>query len=289
MTVQSFKGRLSQTLRLFFGLGAAWSLAMAAVLIAVQRIPLHGVEMWAAAIIPALLPCAMLTVALQRRISEVDTHLRRYYSGALLIAMLLLMMTALLVCLERLLTGHHAGYVLAVAPLALGIVPMVLLLLPARGGVVDPSPMDVKLMTPAVRRIFRFGVLSFVYLLFSLASTMLFDNYRLTGISAWMGALLPVLPVFGLVPIYRLYMAEEKDEFQRHLFHQSILLAMFGTLLIASVVGRLQDHMLIFSHHPEFFRPYSVFPLFWWLQLQTVFLVQAIHAMREMRENVARE
>ena len=76
--------------------------------------------------------------------------------------------------------------------------------------------------------------------------------------------LLPVLPLFGLIAIYNKYMAEEQDEFQRHLFHQSILIAFFGTFVFASVTGRLQDHALISQRVSHLSRPYSVFQIFNW-------------------------
>jgi hypothetical protein len=111
------------------------------------------------------------------------------------------------------------------------------------------------------------------------------------GISAYGIALLPVLPLFGLIPIYMKYMKEEQDEFQRQLFHQGILCAFLGTLVIVSVMGRLQNHSLL-GRFKDFFRPYSVFPVFWWLQLEAGFVINAIQALRiraqEKREKAAR-
>jgi hypothetical protein len=142
-------------------------------------------------------------------------------------------------------------------------------------------PVRSKLVTPAFRRLFRVSALYFVYIVLNFASAFLFDGTNApTRVLAYVVALLPVLPLFGLIPIYNKYMAEEQDEFQRHLFHQSILGAFLGTFILASVMGRLQDHDLIFHRHPDFFRPYSVFPVFWWLQLEAGYVVTVIQALR---------
>jgi hypothetical protein len=177
---------------------------------------------------------------------------------------------------------------LSCMPLTLGLLFTVFLLVPKRvsGDLgVALMPIRMKLATPTLHRIFRLAALYLIYISLNFVSAFLFDGANPpTGLLAYAVALLPVLPLFGLIPIYNKYMKEEQDEFQRHLFRQSTLWSFLGTFVIASVMGRLQDHALIFKPHTDFFRPYSVFPVFWCLQIEAVLIVNAVQAIRVQRQ-----
>ena len=71
-------------------------------------------------------------------------------------------------------------------------------------------------------------------------------------------ALLPAIPIVGVVVIVGLYLKEEKDEFQRELLTQALLWGMGGTLAIASVWGFLEANASA-PHVPAFY----AFVLFW--------------------------
>jgi len=71
-------------------------------------------------------------------------------------------------------------------------------------------------------------------------------------------AILPAVPIVGVIVVFGLYLAEEKDEFQRNLIVQSMLWAIGGILALTSVWGFLQ----MFTRIPHF-QPFLAFPLFW--------------------------
>jgi hypothetical protein len=271
---------------ILLALGVTWSILACGLTLSVYKFHLSGVIPYVLALIPALPLCAMIVVALRKRASQLDSYVRKYYVGAIICMTLLLIETALLVfATTHYVRGPGSAVLMSMFPLVVGGVPALLLVTPKRmlrGNLGDSMlPIRIKLVTPALRRFFRMGALYIVYITLSFASAFLFDgNNSPTGVLAYAVALFPVLPLFGLIPIYNMYMEEEPDEFQRHLFQQSILLALLGTLIISSVMGRLQEHALIFHRHPNFFRPYSVFPVFYWLQLEAVFLVNAVQAVR---------
>jgi hypothetical protein len=74
-------------------------------------------------------------------------------------------------------------------------------------------------------------------------------------------AVLPAIPIIGIIVVVGLYLAEEKDEFQRNLLIQSMLWGLGGILSLTSVWGFLQ----LYAHvHP--FQPFMTFPLFWCFQ-----------------------
>jgi hypothetical protein len=285
MALQESGAGRTAALRVFLALIVAWSILACALVFAIYRLHLSGIIPYLLVIVPAVPLCAMLVLSVRRRALEPDVYVRAYYVGAIVYAALLLVMTVLLALMTSAFVSNLGFAALVSAfPLVCGTAPALVFVLPKRllnGGILSLRPVAIKLATPALRRLFRMAVLYIVYATLSFASAVLFDgNDAPTGALAYAVALLPVLPLFGLIPIYNKYMAEEQDEFQRHLFHQSILWALLGTLIVSSAMGRLQDHALIFRRHPGFFRPYSVFPVFWWLQIEAVFLVNAVQAIR---------
>jgi ABC-type Na+ efflux pump permease subunit len=128
-------------------------------------------------------------------------------------------------------------------------------------------PVRIKLRTPRARRACNLAAFLVVYTACDFVSHIYFDNYAAKGVLAYAVVLLPVLLIFGLIPIYNRYMAEEQDEFQRHLFTQSILWAFLGTLIVVCAVQRLEDYALIFHRHGDFFPFSSAVWVFYFLQL----------------------
>ena len=271
-------------LRIVLALSVTWSFLAGSLTLCIYKFHLSGPMLYVLAFVPAVPLCVMILLAVRSRASELDTYVRQYQVGVIIYAVSMLLVTALNVVLTSFfVTSLKLALLISVFPLPLGVLTGATLLMPRRmltGGKLSLQPVRIKLATPSLRRLFRMTVLYLVYITLNFASSFIFDGFNPppAGILAYTVVLLPVLPLFGLIPIYKKYMTEEQDEFQRHLFHQSILWALFGTLIIASVMGRLQDHALI--GHTEFFRSYSVFPVFWWLQFEAVFLVNAVQGFR---------
>jgi hypothetical protein len=281
----------TRTVRAFLKLCVASSILQSALVLSVYRFQISGPLLYLLALIAISPLCAALLGALRKRAAETDPYVRKTYVRGMIPAGLMIVMTPLLILVTLFFSRTFASAVLTSAlPLVLGALFTGFLLIPNRmmddGNLGDSLlPLRSKLVTPTLRRLLRISVLYFVYIALNLNSVLLFGaNDPPAGILAYVIALLPVLPLFGLIPIYNKYMSEEQDEFQRHIFQQSILGAFLGTLIIASVMGRLQDHALIFHRRPDFFRPYSVFPVFWWLQFEAGFIVNAVQAFRVHRQ-----
>lgn len=71
-------------------------------------------------------------------------------------------------------------------------------------------------------------------------------------------AVLPAIPIIGIIAVVGLYLAEEKDEFQRTVLVQSMLWSMGLTLATTTVWGFLENFA-----NTVHFQPYLAFPLFW--------------------------
>lgn len=106
----------------------------------------------------------------------------------------------------------------------------------------------------------RFAVVMALYVVFLLVAVRVFTHYHPAGVLAWLLAILPSIPIIGVLIVVGLYLAEEKDEFQRMLLVQSMLWSIGGTLALTTVWGFLEN----FLHVPHF-DLYLVFPLFWFL------------------------
>jgi hypothetical protein len=284
----------TRTVRAFLKLCIASSILQSALILTIYWLHLSLLSSYLLALIPIAPLGAALFGAARKRAAETDPYVRKSYTKAMITVGSMIGFTIFLI------TPHDGiGPSLATVPmpLLLGGVFALTLLMPKRsiwfGGSIDSSlgdfllPVRNRLASPALDRMYRTAALCLVYILVSLASRILFDRYTLTAALAYAVALLPVLPLFGFVAIYNKYMAEEQDEFQRHLFHQSIVFALFGAFIFASVIGHLQDHALISQrasrlHHPysffhvfswlfsEPFSPYSVFYIFLFLQFEAV-------------------
>jgi len=74
-------------------------------------------------------------------------------------------------------------------------------------------------------------------------------------------AVLPAIPIIGIIVVVGLYLAEEKDEFQRNLLIQSMLWGLGAIMALTTVWGFLQIFTPIHR-----FQPFMTFPLFWCFQ-----------------------
>ena len=112
---------------------------------------------------------------------------------------------------------------------------------------------------PAQRRyVVRMGVAAALCVLFALVAALAFRFGHLTGIPAYLVAILPALPIIGALIGTGAYLGEEKDEFQRNLLIQSLLGGIGITLSATTIWGYLED----FAHAPHLDLVW-VYPLFW--------------------------
>jgi hypothetical protein len=112
---------------------------------------------------------------------------------------------------------------------------------------------------PAKRRFFkRFAVSMLLYVLLIIVVVSVFVRYHPTGLLAYGMAVLPALPIAGMLVVIGLYLAEETDEFVRNMQVQAMLGGIGCTLVVVSVWGFLEN----FAHvrHLDLF---LVYPLFW--------------------------
>ena len=112
---------------------------------------------------------------------------------------------------------------------------------------------------PAQRRFFyRFAVVMLLYAALLVPTVIAFVHYRPVGMMAYALAVLPALPILGMLLVIGMYLAEEKDEFIRNAQIQSLLGGMGLTLALVSVWGFLEN----FTHVPRL-QLFLVYPIFW--------------------------
>jgi hypothetical protein len=115
--------------------------------------------------------------------------------------------------------------------------------------------------SPAIKRYTsRFTVAMVVYVVLILLVAWTFKSYHPKGLSAYVLAVLPALPIIAMLVVVGLYLAEEKDEFIRNLQVQSMLWGIGGTLAVTTVWGFLED----FVHVPHM-DLFLAFPIFWFI------------------------
>lgn len=113
--------------------------------------------------------------------------------------------------------------------------------------------------TPTARRyFFRFNcaIFFFVALSFVLGYLAL-HGFHPRGTIACIVAVLPAIAIVAALVSGGMYLSEETDEFQRHLFVQSILWGVGGIMVLTSVWGYLQ----IYTHISHFFTIWT-YPFF---------------------------
>ena len=114
-------------------------------------------------------------------------------------------------------------------------------------------------VNPAVRRYtFRMAISMLFYCVFLVAAVWTFPRYHPMGLPAYGLALLPALPVVGILVVVGFYLGEEKDEFLRNLFIQAMVWGIGATLAVTTVWGFLE----LFVPVPHL-QLYLIFPLFW--------------------------
>jgi hypothetical protein len=119
--------------------------------------------------------------------------------------------------------------------------------------------MPIPKINPAKRRyLIRFSSTMGAYVIAVFAVVHYLIRSHPTGPTLYLLAVLPSLPIIGSIVVVGLYIAEEKDEFQRQLIEWSLLWAIGGTLAATSVWGFLE--MFANARH---LTPFYVFPLFW--------------------------
>jgi len=85
-----------------------------------------------------------------------------------------------------------------------------------------------------------------------------FTRYHLAGVEAYLLAILPALPILGMIVAVGIYLAEEKDEFQRNLFIQAMVWGIGATLAVTTVCGCLENFTGT-AHLGAFW----IFPMYW--------------------------
>src|SRR5437764_9155904 len=81
-----------------------------------------------------------------------------------------------------------------------------------------------------------------IYVLLVLCTTVLVRHGFIHGWLVYVFALLPCLPIFGLIYVMGLYLHEERDEFQRLLAVRSLLCATAVVLMVSAVSDFLRSY-----------------------------------------------
>ena len=93
---------------------------------------------------------------------------------------------------------------------------------------------------------------------FTFGAAMGFRYGHLSGILGYVVAVLAAFPIMGALVVSAIYLAEEKDEFQRVVMIQSLLAGIGLTLSVTTVWGYLED----FTHAPHLSLVW-IYPMFW--------------------------
>jgi hypothetical protein len=111
----------------------------------------------------------------------------------------------------------------------------------------------------AVRRFYRRLIVTLLLYALSLVLAVgIFLRFHPTGVLAYALAVLPAILLVGILAVFGLYLAEEKDEFQRSIGVQSMLCGIGGTLTVTSVWGFLEDFV-----HIRHLDPSLTITIFW--------------------------
>ena len=124
---------------------------------------------------------------------------------------------------------------------------------------------------PAVRRFYsRTAVTVGAYIAVLLFVAFIFYRFHPHGLCAYLFALLPAIAMAGFIVTIGLYLAEEKDEFQRDLMVQALLWGLGGVLVFTTAWGSLEMFM-----HIRHFQPTWTYSVFWaFFILRTPFLLR---------------
>lgn len=117
---------------------------------------------------------------------------------------------------------------------------------------------------PAQKRYLRrFLSVMVVYALAIVAVSYTFRYFHPAGLLAYALAAAPGLPILGVIAVIGLYLAEEKDEFERSVLVESMLWGIGFTLAVSSVWGLLEVYagaprMWVFLVGPMFCGAYGL-------------------------------
>lgn len=117
---------------------------------------------------------------------------------------------------------------------------------------------------PAQKRYLkRFLSVMAVYVVSIVAVSYIFSHFHPAGPVAYVLAALPGLPIIGVIAVIGLYLAEEKDEFERSVLVESMLWGIGFTMALSSVWGLLEIYagvpkMWVFLVGPIFCGAYGL-------------------------------
>ena len=102
------------------------------------------------------------------------------------------------------------------------------------------------IMSPATRRYNkRVIILSLIYSAFLIGAVYGFKHHLVSGVFAWIVAILPALPIIGIFAAIGLYLVEEQDEYVRMLMVRQTLWASGFALSVATIWGFLENFDLV--------------------------------------------
>lgn len=112
---------------------------------------------------------------------------------------------------------------------------------------------------PAMRRFtVRIIAANVAYVLFSVLVSLFFYRFHPNGPIAYLLAVLPAVAILGVIVTFGLYLAEERDEFQRNMLIQALLWGLGGVFVFTSAWGSLETFT-----HIRHFQPSWTFLVFW--------------------------
>ena len=91
---------------------------------------------------------------------------------------------------------------------------------------------------------------------------------HVSGLPSYLLAVLPAVPVAWTLVVTGAYLNEEKDEFQRNIYIQSLLCGVAATLAVVTAWGYMED----FGRAPHL-RLAWVYPMFWMFTVASTPLV----------------
>ncbi len=136
------------------------------------------------------------------------------------------------------LKSHHAAMAWVMAVTAIYcLVILALSVLPGLRGIRSGRTPA----SPATKRyVKRFMLAMSGYVAVLMVTIFTFINLKPAGPLAWLLALAPTVPLAASMAAIGVYLAEEKDEFQRAIQVQSMLWAMGGAFMVATAWGFLE-------------------------------------------------
>ncbi len=98
--------------------------------------------------------------------------------------------------------------------------------------------------SPAQKRYLkRFLPTMAAYIVVIFGSSYAFSHLHPTGLLAYALAIAPGIPILGVIAVIGLYIAEEKDEFERSVLVESMLWGIGFTIALCTVWGLLENYV----------------------------------------------